>query len=90
MESHFGKVTVNDNKYFSEANVLNAIPAVKVGGVPRTGVIGSELRLANENPGRQINAVMKNGEQDDLVDASVLVTDSKPTASGVAEQLRDR
>jgi len=34
--------------------------------------------LANENPARQLNVVLKAGEKDDEVDASVLVTDSKP------------
>ena len=84
VESHFGKVTVKDNHYFSEANVLNAVPSVRSGSMPRTKQIARELKLANENPARQMNVVMKSGETDDQVDANVVVTDSKPTAWGVS------
>ncbi len=79
IESRFGKVTLKDNKFFSEANVLNALPSVRSGGVPRSKKIARELRLANENPARQLNVVLKAGEADDQMDASVLVTDSKPS-----------
>lgn len=78
IEGHYGKVVVKDNKFVTEQNALNAIPSVRSGGVPRANQVGRELRLANENPARQLNVVLKAGEKDDEVDASVLVTDSKP------------
>ncbi len=78
IESHFGKVLVKDNRFVSQANVLNALRSVRNGGVPRAKQIARELKLANENPVRQLNVVLKAGEADDLVDASVLVSDSKP------------
>ncbi len=80
VESHFGKIDIKDNKFFSEANVLNALPSLRGGGVPRSQLIARELKLANENPARQLNVVLKAGEKEDAVDASVLVTDSKPAA----------
>jgi hemolysin activation/secretion protein len=79
VESHFGKVKVMDNHFVSEANVLNAIPSVRSGGVPRSKQIARELILANENPSRQMNVVLKAGGNDDEVDANVIVTDSKPS-----------
>ncbi|MFA5371942.1 MAG: POTRA domain-containing protein, partial [Sideroxydans sp.] len=79
IEGRYGKVTVKNNQFFSEANVLNAIPSVRSGGVPQSKRVAHELRLANENPARRIDVVLKGGEQDDLVDASVQVSDSKPT-----------
>ena len=84
VESHFGKVTVKDNHFVSEANALNAIPSVRPGGVPRTKQISRELKLANENPARQMNVVLKTGEKADEVDANVIVTDSKPSSWGVS------
>lgn len=78
IESRFGKVEVKDNKYFSRSNVLNAIPGVIEGGVPRAKDVARQLRLANENPARQLNVVLKAGEKDDLVDAAVLVSDANP------------
>lgn len=78
IESHFGKVVVKENRFVSEANVLNALPSVRSGGVPSAKNTARELKLANENPARQLNVVLKAGEKDDQVDASVLVTDSEP------------
>jgi len=78
IEDRYGKVIVKDNKFFSEASVLRAIPSVHPGGIPRAQQISRELKLANENPARQINVVLKAGEGEDEVDASVLVSDIKP------------
>ena len=83
VESRFGKVTVKDNHFVSEANALNAVPSVRSGGVPRSKQISRELRLANENPARQMNVVLKAGEND-VLDADVIVTDSKPSIWGVS------
>lgn len=83
VESHFGKVAVKDNRHVSEANVLNAVPSVHPGGVPRSRQIARELKLANENPARQMNVVLKAGAKDDEVDANIIVTDSKPSAWGL-------
>ena len=83
VEGRFGKVAVKDNRYASEANVLNALPSVRPGGVPRSRQIARELKLANENPARQMNVVLKAGEKDEEVDANVIVTDSKPSAWGL-------
>ena len=77
IEGRYGKVTVKNNRFFSEANVLNAIPSVRSGGVPQARQVARELRLANENPARQMNVVLKGGERDDELDASVQVSDSK-------------
>ena len=83
VENRFGKVTVKDNHFVSEANALNAVPSVRSGGVPRSKQISRELRLANENPARQMNVVLKAGEND-VLDADVIVTDSKPSIWGVS------
>lgn len=83
IEGKFGKIVVKENQFVSEANVLNALPSVRSGGVPMSKKIARELKLANENPVRQLNVVLKAGEKDDEVDASVLVTDGKPSAWNV-------
>lgn len=83
VESRFGRVTVADNHFVSAENALNAVPSVRSGGVPRTKQIARELKLANENPARQMNVVLKAGEKDEEVDAKVIVTDSKPTSWGL-------
>ena len=84
VESKLGKVSVKDNHFVSEVNALNAVPSVRAGNTPRTKQISRELRLANENPARQLNVVLKAGATDDLLDANVVVTDSKPSRWGVS------
>ena len=84
VESRFGKVEVKDNRYVSEANVLNALPSVRNGGVPRARQLARELKLANDNPARQLNVILKAAEKDDEVDARVVVTDSPPSSWGVS------
>lgn len=78
IEGRYGKIVVKDNKFVSEQNALNAIPSVRSGVVPRAREVARQLKIANENPARQLNVVLKAGANDDEVDASVLVTDSKP------------
>ncbi len=79
VEGRFSKIKVLNNRYSSNNNVLNALPSLHSGGVPRSDQLSRELELANENPSRQLNVVLKAGEKDDDVDASVLVNDSKPS-----------
>lgn len=83
VESRFGAVSVKDNRYVSEANALNAIPSVRSGGIPRSRQIARELKLANENPARQMNVVLKAGKKEGEVDANVIVTDEKPSVWGL-------
>lgn len=84
VESRFGKVTVVDNRFATEANVLNAVPSVRSGEVPRAKKIARELKLANENPARQLNVVLQASENNEQVDAKVVVTDTKPITWGVS------
>lgn len=97
IESRFADVTVKDNRYVSSANVLHALPALRSGNPPNSQQIARELNLANENPARQLNVVLKNNEQEGKVDANVIVTDSKPASwnmsldnSGTPETGRSR
>jgi len=83
LESHFGKVTVKDNRFVSESNVLNALPSVASGGVPRSKQIARELKFANESPSRQLNVVLKAGKEEGDVDANIIVTDGKPSTWGM-------
>ncbi len=78
VESRFGTVTVKDNRHVSEENALNALPSVRTASVPRNKQIARELKLANENPARQMNVVLKAGDNADEVDADVIVTDKRP------------
>lgn len=84
VESRLGKVTVMENRFVSRENALNALPSVRSGAIPRSKQISRELKLANENPSRQMNVVLKASALEDQVDANVVVTDTKPAAWGIS------
>ncbi|MBY0578963.1 MAG: hypothetical protein K2P57_07955 [Burkholderiales bacterium] len=83
IESHFGRVAVHGNRFYSEANVLKSIPSVRSAGIPRQRQITRDLRLANENPSKQTAVVLKQGSKPDEVDAELYVTDSNPSMFGI-------
>ncbi len=80
LESKFGTITVKGNNFVSTENALHALPSVHSGSVPRSKQIARELKLANENPKRKMSVALKAGEKNEEVDATVQVTDSKPSA----------
>jgi hemolysin activation/secretion protein len=84
VESRFGQIVVKGQKYYTEEGVLNALPSLRQGNVPRSKQIARELRLANENPSRQMNVILKAGKKDDQVDADIQVADQKPTTYGLS------
>jgi hemolysin activation/secretion protein len=84
VETRFGQVVVKGQKYFTEESAFNALPSLRQGNVPRSSQIARELKLANENPARQLNVVLKAGKKDDQVDAEVQVADQKPSSFGMS------
>ena len=83
IESRFNRVTVMGNKHVSDANVLDALPSIRKGELPKSRQIARELKLANENPSRQLNVVLKAGEKE-TVDAEISVKDKKPGITRVS------
>lgn len=77
-ETVIGKVTVSDNKHFSEANIRASVPALKEGSAPNLRKISESVQLANDNPAKQVNVVLAADEAEGKVDASIAVTDNNP------------
>ena len=78
IESRIGKVYVNDAQFFDAPNIRASLPAVKEGISPNAVAISQNVALANENPARQLDVVLRVGEEENLVDVDVNVKDSKP------------
>lgn len=77
IEAKVRKITVEEAKFHSEANVRAGVPALKEGETPRLRDIASQLRVGNENPSKQTTLLMKTGEQEGEVDATLKVADAK-------------
>ncbi len=78
LEPRVGRVIIEGNKFFDEANIRNSLPSVKEGETPSSRRIGRNLQPLNEHPIKQTNVVMRSGASEDQVDIAVKVTDDKP------------
>lgn len=77
LEIHYGKITVQDNQFFSAENILKSLPTLRNGNMPKSPQLTRELKLANENPAKQAEVVLKQGDKANEVDAIVHIKDSK-------------
>lgn len=78
IEARVGRIFIEGNSFFSEANVLASVPDLREGGSPNMLRIDAELRVANESAAKQTNLVMRKGVREGEVDALIRVADEKP------------
>ena len=79
VEARIGKVVVEGNKFFDEANIRNSLPSVISGQPPNIHKVAENLRVANENPAKQTTVLLRGGAEEGLVDAVVRIADERPT-----------
>lgn len=77
-ELGFGTLTVEGNRFYSEANVRRSLPALVGGRSPDVNAVARNLRAANENPSKQTTVVFRSGELEGSVDATARVSDQRP------------
>ena len=78
VEARVGKVLVEGNKFFDEANIRASLPSLSPGEAPNVNRIAQSLRVANENPAKQSKALLRGGAEEGTVDAVIRVSDEKP------------
>lgn len=78
IEPSIRRVVVEGGRFYSRSNVRAALPAVKEGMFPNAVAISENVQLANENPSRKLDVVLKGAEEEGLVDVEVKVDDSSP------------
>lgn len=78
VEARIGKVVIEGNKYFDEANIRASLPQVQQGQPPNIFQISDNLRVANENPAKQTTVLLRSGAEEGQVDAVVRVADERP------------
>lgn len=84
IEAKVRKITVEEAKFHDEANVRAVAPALKEGQTPRLRDIAAQMRVGNENLSKQTTLLMKTGEQEGEVDATLKVADVKPQKAFVS------
>lgn len=78
IEAKIGKITIEGNRFFDDANIRASLPALREGTSPRAGDISANAQLANESPAKQVDVVLRPGKTQDVVDATVDVLDVRP------------
>lgn len=76
VEGKVATVTVRGAKAFSEEDVRASVPDLQVGATPRLRRIDAQLQIANENPAKRINLLLRPGPQPGQIDAEITATES--------------
>lgn len=84
VETRIGRVRVEGNASFDEANIRASVPGLQEGRSPNLADVSSSLRLANENPAKKTTLQLQSGIREDEVDAVLKVTDDKPWRIGTS------
>jgi hemolysin activation/secretion protein len=83
VEARIGRVIVEGNKFFEEANVRSSVPSLSPGRAPNINAIARNLRVANENPAKQAQVLLRSGQEEATVDAVVRVVDETPVKRSI-------
>lgn len=79
VEGRIAAVKVEGNSAYSAENIRRSIPSLVTGTTPRARDIAANLRLANLNPGKQEEVVLKEGGNEADIDAVIKVRE-KPVS----------
>jgi hemolysin activation/secretion protein len=83
VEAKVGRVIVEGNKFFDEANIRASLPSLKPGESPNINLIARDLRIANENPAKQSTVLLRSGQEEATVDAVARVVDEDPVKASI-------
>lgn len=78
IETRVGVIKIEGNKFFDETNVRRSLPALQEGTTPNANKISANVRVANENPAKQANVVLRVSPKEGDVDVGVEMTDENP------------
>ena len=83
-EGRLGKINIEGNRYFDQANILRSLPALRQGTTPDLNSLSRSLKIANENPAKKINVQLLNSEKENEFDANISVKDEVPWKIGIS------
>jgi hemolysin activation/secretion protein len=83
VEARVGRIIVEGNKFFDEANIRASVPSLAPGSAPNINAIARNLRLANESPAKQTTVLLRSGQEEATVDAVMRVVDESPERASV-------
>jgi hemolysin activation/secretion protein len=82
-ENRLGKINIEGNRYFDQANIRRSLPELNQGETPNLNAVSRSLKIANENPARKINLQLMNSDKENEIDANITVKDESPWKIGI-------
>ena len=83
IEPRLGKITVEGNRFFDEANIRRSLPALRPGAPLNVVAVSRSIEDANDSPAKKVNLQFLNGGASGEIDAKIQVQDEKPWAIGL-------
>jgi hemolysin activation/secretion protein len=80
VEGKVSSVKVLDARFHSPDNIRNSLPDLQAGSTPRLRRIDTQIELANENPSKHVQVLLRPGQQPGEVAADLTVLDRAPTS----------
>jgi len=78
-----GQVKVSGNQSYDASNIRASVPELTEGQAPNFSRMAVQTAIANENPTKQIRVALKESEEANKIDATVLVKDARPWSFAV-------
>lgn len=75
VEGKISAIEVKGATVFSADNIKASLPALQLGTTPRLRDIDAQLRIANENPSKQVQVLVKPGRRTGEAEAELQVTE---------------
>jgi hemolysin activation/secretion protein len=79
-----GKVIIEGNKRYDDANVRRSLPELREGESPNFKKLAVQTAIANENPNKQLQVGLREAEEGERIDAAIQVKESPPWSFGAS------
>jgi hemolysin activation/secretion protein len=73
-----GKITVQSQGKVSEKNIRHSLPELQEGQAPNFRTLAVQTAIANESPSKQVQASLKESDEPEKIDVTLLVKASNP------------
>lgn len=75
VQPRIGKIILDGNKQFDDANIGRSLPGLRPGQTPNIQNISASLKVANENPAKKVNLQLESADKDEEVNALLKVAE---------------
>jgi hemolysin activation/secretion protein len=78
------KVAIEGRSIYDEGNVRRTLPELKEGATPNFQKLAIQTAIANENPNKQVQVGLRESDEPDKIDATIVLKEQRPWNIGLA------